>query len=136
MNLESVSDPECVSEREEDPQSGAGPEEPLELSGEWGQLHHGARGSTLRLTRLHLLHLQDHPPEHLDGCLRNRRGDSSVTAQPRPPRAPGGLTWFSLAEDSRNAAFHESARALPSSKLIILPEHEQACQVCLCAHLC
>lgn len=30
------------------------------------------------------------------------------------------ITWFSLAEDSMNAAFHESASALPSSQLITL----------------
>lgn len=32
------------------------------------------------------------------------------------------ITWFSLAEDSMNAAFHDSAKALPSSQLMTLRE--------------
>ena len=35
------------------------------------------------------------------------------------------ITWFSFAEDSMNAAFHDSARALPSSQLITLRETER-----------
>lgn len=92
-----------------------------------GRLHHGARGSALRLARLHLLHLQDHPPEDLDGCLRKKQGRLLSRSTATAAGSAGALTWFSLAEDSRNVAFHESARALPSSKLIILQDRHVSC---------
>lgn len=38
------------------------------------------------------------------------------------------ITWFSLAEDSMKAAFHDSARAFPSSQLMTL--RKRKCYVC------
>lgn len=52
------------------------------------KLHHRAGCPALRLTRLHLLHLQDHPPEHLHRCLHTPEEGESVRELTYT-----GLTW-------------------------------------------
>ena len=42
-------------------------------------LHDETGGATGRLPRLHLLHLQDHPPEHLHSRLHTQEGQAQET---------------------------------------------------------